>query len=62
MFVFVLAVKYYKNRRFPARAVGENANLDGMGFSPFATVTAGMDVVDKIYQIGAPVPMDASME
>merc|ERR1719197_591670 len=28
----------------------DNANLDGMGFSPFAEVTSGMDVVDKINQ------------
>lgn len=28
---------------------GDNANLDGMGFSPFGKVVEGMDVVDKIY-------------
>ena len=28
---------------------GNNARLDGMGFSPFGTVLEGMDVVDKIY-------------
>ena len=28
----------------------DNSNLDGMGFSPFAEVTSGMDVVDKINQ------------
>jgi peptidyl-prolyl cis-trans isomerase A (cyclophilin A) len=36
---------------------GNNVNLDGMGFSPFGKVTAGMDVVDKInseYGEGAP--------
>jgi len=36
---------------------GNNANLDGMGFSPFGNVTEGMDVVDKIngeYGEGAP--------
>ena len=36
---------------------GDNANLDGMGFSPFGTVIEGMDVVDKInseYGEGAP--------
>jgi peptidyl-prolyl cis-trans isomerase A (cyclophilin A) len=27
----------------------DNKNLDGMGFSPFAQVTRGMDVVDQIY-------------
>lgn len=30
---------------------GDNANLDGMGFSPFAKVVGdGMAVVDKIFQ------------
>ena len=29
-----------------------NQNLDGMGFAPFAKVVDGMDVVDRIYQIG----------
>lgn len=36
---------------------GNNATLDGMGFSPFGKVTDGMDVVDKInaeYGEGAP--------
>lgn len=36
---------------------GDNTNLDGMGFSPFGKVVAGMDVVDKIngeYGEGAP--------
>jgi peptidyl-prolyl cis-trans isomerase A (cyclophilin A) len=36
---------------------GNNVNLDGMGFSPFGKVTAGMDVVNKIngeYGEGAP--------
>jgi peptidyl-prolyl cis-trans isomerase A (cyclophilin A) len=28
---------------------GENSQLDSMGFSPFARVTEGMDVVDSIY-------------
>jgi len=27
----------------------DNTRLDGMGFAPFAEVTEGMDVVDKIY-------------
>lgn len=31
---------------------GNNANLDGMGFAPFAQVIDGMDVVDRIYKIG----------
>jgi cyclophilin family peptidyl-prolyl cis-trans isomerase len=30
----------------------DNANLDGMGFSPFAKVVEGMEVVDRIYKIG----------
>jgi peptidyl-prolyl cis-trans isomerase A (cyclophilin A) len=29
--------------------LGENARLDGMGFSPFGTVIDGMDVVEKLY-------------
>lgn len=35
----------------------DNARLDGMGFAPFAEVTSGMDVVDKLhkgYGEGAP--------
>jgi peptidyl-prolyl cis-trans isomerase A (cyclophilin A) len=28
---------------------GDNANLDGMGFSPFGRVLSGMDVIDKLY-------------
>jgi peptidyl-prolyl cis-trans isomerase A (cyclophilin A) len=28
---------------------GDNSQLDSMGFSPFARVTEGMDVVDSIY-------------
>lgn len=31
---------------------GNNANLDGMGFAPFGSIIEGMDVVDRIYQIG----------
>ena len=31
----------------------ENANLDGMGFSPFAEVVEGMEsTVDRIFKIG----------
>ena len=30
----------------------DNANLDGMGFSPFAKVVEGMEVVDRIFKIG----------
>ena len=29
--------------------LGDNTNLDGMGFSPFGKVTSGMEVVDKLY-------------
>jgi len=29
--------------------LGDNARLDSMGFAPFAQVTSGMDVVQKIY-------------
>lgn len=29
---------------------GDNSNLDGMGFSPFAKVIEGMDVVDSLYK------------
>jgi peptidyl-prolyl cis-trans isomerase A (cyclophilin A) len=29
--------------------LGNNANLDGQGFSPFGKVTSGMEVVDQIY-------------
>jgi peptidyl-prolyl cis-trans isomerase A (cyclophilin A) len=28
----------------------DNARLDGMGFSPFAQVTQGMDVLDKLFK------------
>lgn len=37
--------------------LADNANLDGMGFSPFGKVVEGMDVVDKLngeYGEGAP--------
>lgn len=30
----------------------DNRNLDGMGFSPFAQIVSGMDVVDRIFKIG----------
>lgn len=30
----------------------DNANLDSMGFSPFAKVVEGMEVVDRIFKIG----------
>jgi peptidyl-prolyl cis-trans isomerase A (cyclophilin A) len=29
--------------------LGNNASLDGQGFSPFGRVTSGMNVVDKLY-------------
>ena len=28
---------------------GDNVNLDGLGFAPFAEVVAGMEVVDQLY-------------
>jgi peptidyl-prolyl cis-trans isomerase A (cyclophilin A) len=31
-------------------SLGDNPNLDGMGFSPLGKVTTGMDVVDKLYK------------
>ena len=35
---------------------GNNANLDGMGFAPFAKVVEGMDVVNAIYKVGEGAP------
>merc|ERR1712194_41329 len=35
---------------------GDNSNLDSQGFSPFAEVTQGMDVVDKITDKYADAP------
>jgi peptidyl-prolyl cis-trans isomerase A (cyclophilin A) len=29
--------------------LGDNGNLDGMGFAPFGRVTEGMDIVGKLY-------------
>jgi peptidyl-prolyl cis-trans isomerase A (cyclophilin A) len=37
--------------------LGDNGNLDGMGFAPFGRVTEGMDIVGKLYSAygeGAP--------
>jgi peptidyl-prolyl cis-trans isomerase A (cyclophilin A) len=31
-------------------SLGDNPNLDSMGFSPLGKVTTGMDVVDKLYK------------
>jgi peptidyl-prolyl cis-trans isomerase A (cyclophilin A) len=31
---------------------GDNSRLDSMGFSPFAKVVEGMEVVDRIFKIG----------
>jgi peptidyl-prolyl cis-trans isomerase A (cyclophilin A) len=37
--------------------LGNNANLDSMGFSPFGKVTSGMEVIDKLYsQYGEGAP------
>ena len=33
----------------PSQNLVDNKNLDSMGFSPFAKVIAGMDVVDELY-------------
>merc|ERR1712083_378981 len=30
----------------------DNSNLDSMGFSPFAEVVEGLDIVDRIFKIG----------
>jgi peptidyl-prolyl cis-trans isomerase A (cyclophilin A) len=30
--------------------LGDNSNLDGMGFTPIGQVTEGMEVVDKLYE------------
>jgi len=38
--------------------LGDNANLDGMGFSPFGKVISGMDVVDKLYSEYGDAPPD----
>ena len=45
-----------KNAMLPFRAVkilpaelGDNAGLDGQGFSPFGKVVSGMEVVDQLY-------------
>ena len=35
---------------------GNNAQLDRMGFTPFGSVTKGMDVVDKIHKVGEGAP------
>jgi len=39
-------------------SLGENSNLDGMGFSPFGKVTSGMEVVDKLYSEYGDAPPD----
>jgi len=38
--------------------LGDNANLDGMGFSPFGKVISGMEVVDKLYSEYGDAPPD----
>ncbi|MGA2983659.1 MAG: peptidylprolyl isomerase [Terriglobia bacterium] len=39
-------------------SLGENSNLDGMGFSPFGKVTTGMEVIDKLYSEYGDAPPD----
>ena len=34
----------------------DNRSLDGQGFAPFAKIVEGMDVVDKIHQVGEGAP------
>ena len=36
--------------------LSDNKNLDQSGFSPFARVIEGMDVVDRIYKVGEGAP------
>jgi peptidyl-prolyl cis-trans isomerase A (cyclophilin A) len=39
-------------------SLGENSNLDGMGFSPFGKVTSGIEVIDKLYSEYGDAPPD----
>jgi peptidyl-prolyl cis-trans isomerase A (cyclophilin A) len=41
---------------------GDNARLDGMGFSPFGEVIEGMDVVDKLYSGYGETPSQGQIE
>jgi peptidyl-prolyl cis-trans isomerase A (cyclophilin A) len=38
--------------------LGQNSNLDGMGFSPFGKIISGMEVVDKLYAEYGDAPPD----
>ena len=38
--------------------LGENTNLDGMGFSPFGKVSSGTEVIDKLYSDYGDAPPD----
>ena len=38
--------------------LGDNTNLNGMGFSPFGKVMSGMEVVDKLYADYGDAPPD----
>lgn len=42
--------------------LGENARLDGMGFSPFGNVIEGMDVVEKLYTGYGEAPNQGQIE
>jgi len=38
--------------------LGDNTNLDGMGFAPFGKIVSGMEVVDKLYSEYGDAPPD----
>ena len=40
--------------------LGDNPNLDSMGFSPFGKVTSGMEVIDKLYSEYGEGPPDGN--
>ena len=42
--------------------LGDNSFLDAKGFSPFGTITSGMDVVQKIYSGYGDAPTDKQQE
>jgi len=41
--------------------LGDNTRLDALGFAPFATVTEGMESVDKIYSVYGQQPDQGSI-